>query len=89
MKMRNGDFSELIAPRAPVLKDPLNLEGDGNGIFDDPTNLRRFIQPTSAKVLELVPQPTAPGLVNNFQGPFNPAKIEPMRSRQARLPVIR
>lgn len=75
LKMRNGDFSELIAPRAPVLRDPLDLEGDANGIFNDPTNLRRFIHPSSAKVLEFVPQPNAPGIVNNFQGPFNPAKI--------------
>ena len=74
-KMRNGDFSELIRAAVPQLKDPLNLEGDGNGVFNDSTNMRRFIQPTSAKVLELVPQPNAPGLVNNFQGPFNPAKI--------------
>src|SRR5262245_31033306 len=74
-KMRNGDYSELIRAAVPQLKDPLNLEGDGNGVFNDPTNMRRFIQPTSAKVLELVPQSNAPGLVNNFQGPFNPAKI--------------
>ncbi|MCI0626194.1 MAG: TonB-dependent receptor, partial [Acidobacteria bacterium] len=75
VKMRNGDFSELITPRAPVLRDPLDLEGDGNGVFNDPTNLRRFIHPTSLKVLQLVPPPTAPSLVNNFQGPFNPARI--------------
>ena len=74
-KMRIGDFSELITSRSPVLRDPLNLEGDGNGIFNDPTNLRRFIHPTSLKVLELVPQPTTSSLVNNFQGPFNPARI--------------
>ncbi len=42
-KMRNGDFSELIRPAVPVLRDPLNLEGDGNGVFNDPTNMRRFI----------------------------------------------
>ena len=74
-RMRNGDFSELIRPAVPVLRDPLNLEGDGNGVFNDPTNLRRFIHANSAKILEFVPQPNAAGLVNNFQGPFNPAKI--------------
>jgi hypothetical protein len=57
VKMRNGDFSELIAPRAPVLKDPLDLEGDGNGVFNDPTNLRRFMHPTSLKVLEWYRRP--------------------------------
>ena len=75
VKMRNGDFSELIAPRAPVLKDPLDVEGDGNGVFDNPTNLRRFMSPTSLKVLDLVPAPTNGALVNNFQGPIRPSKI--------------
>jgi hypothetical protein len=75
VKMRNGDFSELISSRLPRLKDPMNLEGDGNGFFDDPTNLKRFLNPTSLKVLSLVPAPTNAGLVNNYQGPFSPAKI--------------
>jgi hypothetical protein len=75
VKMRNGDFTELTAGGTRTLKDPLNLEGDGNGIFDNPTNMRRFIHPTSLKTLELVPLPTNSALVNNFQGPFNPAKI--------------
>ena len=88
-KMRNGDFSELIRPAVPVLKDPLNLEGDGNGVFNDPTNMRRFIHANSAKILEFVPQPNAAGLVNNFQGPFNPAKIHTDEvTAQARLSDI-
>ncbi len=75
VRMRSGDFSELLTPARPVLRDPLNLEGDGNGVFDNPANLGRFIHPTSRKVLDLVPLPTNAALVNNFQGPFNPAKI--------------
>lgn len=74
-RMRNGDFTELISPRSPVLKDPLGVEGDGDLIFDNPANLRRFMHPTALKVLELVPAPTNSGLVNNFQGPFSPARI--------------
>jgi hypothetical protein len=75
VRMRNGDFGELITSARPVLRDPLNAEGDGNGIFDTPTNMARFIHPTSAKVLALVPLPTNSALVNNFQGPIGPAKI--------------
>jgi hypothetical protein len=74
-KMRNGDFSELITAARPVLRDPLDLEGDGNMVFSDPSNMRRFIHPTSLKVLELVPLPTNSALVNNFQGPIRPAEI--------------
>jgi len=74
-RIRNGDFSELLRPAVPALRDPLDLEGDGNGVFNNPANLGRFIHPTSRKVLELVPAPTNAALVNNFQGPFNPAKI--------------
>ena len=55
VRMRNGDFSELITAARPVLRDPLDLEGDGNMVFNDPSNMRRFIHPTSLKVLELVP----------------------------------
>jgi hypothetical protein len=75
VRMRNGDFSELITPAKPVLADPLGLEGDGNRIFNNPSNLGRFINPTSRKVLDLVPLPNTPDLVNNFQGPISPAKI--------------
>ncbi len=75
LRMRNGDFSELITPAKPVLRDPLDLEGDGNQIFNNPANLRRFLNPTSLKILDLVPAPTNAGLVNNFQGPISPAKI--------------
>ena len=35
----------------------MNLEGDGNRVFDNPANLRRFISPTSLKILDLVPSP--------------------------------
>src|SRR5881296_3225765 len=48
-RMRSGDFTELLTPRAPVLRDPLDLEGDGNLVFDRPQDLRRFLQPTSLK----------------------------------------
>ena len=75
VKMRNGDFSELITPGRPVLRDPLDLEGDGNMVFNDPSNMRRFLHPTSLRVLELVPLPTNSALVNNFQGPISPAEI--------------
>lgn len=75
VRMRNGDFGELLTPANPTLKDPLDLEGDGNFVFNNPGNLRRFISPTSLKVLQLVPLPTNSALVNNFQGPINPAKI--------------
>jgi Carboxypeptidase regulatory-like domain/TonB dependent receptor len=75
MRMRNGDFSELITAARPVLRDPLDLEGDGNMVFSDPSNMRRFIHPTSLKVLELVPLPTNSALVNNFQGPIRPSEI--------------
>jgi hypothetical protein len=75
MRMRNGDFSELISASRPQLKDPMDLEGDGNGFFNDPSNLKRFITPTALKVLDLVPQPTNSALVNNFQGSFSPAAI--------------
>ncbi|MFN0170492.1 MAG: carboxypeptidase regulatory-like domain-containing protein [Bryobacteraceae bacterium] len=75
VKMRNGDFTEFISSRLPTLKDPLNVEGDNNGVFDNPANMRRFMHPTSLKVLDLVPLPTNSALINNFQGPFNPAKI--------------
>ena len=75
VRMRNGDFGELITAARPTLRDPLNLEGDGNGIFNNPTNMGRFIHPTSQKVLALVPAPTNGALINNFQGPFAPAKI--------------
>jgi hypothetical protein len=75
VRMRNGDFTQLITPAKPLLRDPLDLEGDGNMIFDRPENLGRFISPTSRKVLDLIPQPTNSDLVNNFQGPIRPAKI--------------
>ncbi len=75
-RMRNGDFTELITPAKPVLQDPLNLEGDSNRVFDNPANLRRFISPTSLKILDLVPAPTNAGVVNNFQGPIRPARID-------------
>ena len=75
VRMRNGDFSELITSRLPTLKDPLNLSGTGTGVFADPSNMRRYMSPTSLKVLDLVPPPTNAGLVNNFQGPIRPAKI--------------
>jgi hypothetical protein len=75
VRMRNGDFTQLITPSRPTLADPLDLEGDGNRIFNNPANLRRFMNPTSLKVLDLVPLPTTPDLVNNFQGPISPSKI--------------
>ncbi len=74
-RMRNGDFSELITAARPALKDPLSASGASTGLFPDPSNMARFISPTSAKVLQLVPLPNAPGLVNNFQGPISPAGI--------------
>ncbi|MEO7144710.1 MAG: carboxypeptidase regulatory-like domain-containing protein, partial [Bryobacteraceae bacterium] len=73
VKMRNGDFSELITPALPAIKDPLNLGGSGTGFFPDPANMKRFIDPTSLKTLQLVPLPTNGALVNNFQGPISPA----------------
>ena len=75
VRMRNGDFSELITAARPVLRDPLDLEGDGNMVFNNPSNMRRFIHPTSLKVLDLVPLPTNSALVNNFQGPIGPSEI--------------
>jgi hypothetical protein len=75
LRMRNGDFSELMTPSRPRLNDPLNVEGDGNAVFDNPSNLSRFISPTSRRVLDLTPLPNNSGLVNNFQGPISPAKI--------------
>ena len=74
VKMRSGDFSELITPALPAFKDPLNASGSGTGFFPDPRNMRRFIDPTSLKVLDLVPLPTNGALVNNFQGPISPAR---------------
>lgn len=38
--------------------------------------MRRFLFPTSLKVLDLVPPPTNGNLVNNFQGPISGAKIQ-------------
>ena len=75
LKMRNGDFTELISPRLPALKDPLSISGASGGVFPDASNMKRFITPTSLKVLDLVPMPTNGNLLNNFQGPIGPAKI--------------
>lgn len=75
VRMRNGDFTDLLRPAVSQLKDPLDLERDGNGVFDTPSNMRRFMHPTSLKVLELIPAPTNSALTNNFQGPIGPAKI--------------
>jgi hypothetical protein len=75
VKMRNGDFTELLSTRVPVLKDPLSASGSSTGNFPDPANMKRFMTPTSLKVLDLVPLPTNGNLVNNFQGPIGPAKI--------------
>ena len=36
--------------------------------------MRRFFDPVSLKVLDLVPLPTNDALVNNFQGPISPAR---------------
>ncbi len=74
LKMRNGDFSELITPALPVLKDPLGISGSAAGVFPDPANMRRYIDPTSLKTLQLVPLPTNGAVVNNFQGPISPAR---------------
>jgi hypothetical protein len=48
--------------------------GSGTGFFPDPTNMKRFCDPVSLKVLNLVPLPTNDALVNNFQGPISPAR---------------
>jgi len=72
--MRNGDFSELITPARPTLKDPLGISGSAAGVFPDPANMRRYIDPTSLKTLQLVPLPTNGAVVNNFQGPISPAR---------------
>src|SRR5262245_13018119 len=74
VKMRSGDFTELIRPAVPAIKDPLNISGSGTGVFPDPANMGRFLDPTSVKVLQLVPLPTNSGIVNNFQGPISPAR---------------
>src|SRR5260370_25721975 len=37
--------------------------------------MKRFMDPTSLKVLALVPLPTNGSLLNNFQGPVGPSKI--------------
>jgi len=73
VRMRNGDFSQLITPALPALKDPLNLSGSGTGFFPNPADMSRYINPTSLKALQLVPPPTNNALVNNFQGPISPA----------------
>lgn len=73
IKMRNGDFSELLTPALPALKDPLNISGSGSGVFANPANMSRYLNSTSLKALQLVPLPTNNSLVNNFQGPISPA----------------
>src|SRR5256714_9344448 len=74
VRMRNGDFSQLLSPSLQALKDPTNASGSGTGFFPDPSNMRRFMDPVSLKVLDLVPLPTNAALVNNFQGPIGGAR---------------
>ena len=73
VKMRKGDFSELITPALPALKDPLSASGSGTGVFPNPADMSRYMNATSLKALQLVPLPTNNALVNNFQGPISPA----------------
>jgi hypothetical protein len=74
LRMRSGDLSQLLSPSLPAFKDPNNASGSGTGFFPDPANMRRFLDPVSLKVLDLVPLPTNAALVNNFQGPISPAR---------------
>jgi hypothetical protein len=74
VRMRNGDFSQLLSPSLAALKDPTNVSGSGTGFFPDPANMSRYFDPVSQKVLDLVPLPTNGALVNNFQGPISPAR---------------
>jgi Carboxypeptidase regulatory-like domain len=74
VRMRNGDLSQLLSPSLPAFKDPLSVSGSGTGFFPDPTNMKRFFDPVSLQVLNLVPLPTNDALVNNFQGPISPAR---------------
>ena len=74
VRMRNGDLSQLLSPSLPAFKDPNNTSGSGTGFFPDPANMKRFFDPVSLKVLDLVPLPTNNALVNNFQGPISPAR---------------
>ncbi len=75
VQMRNGDFTQLV-PGSGCLRDPLSVSASGvAGCFPDPSQMSRFMSPTSLKVLALVPLPTNGNLVNNFQGPVRPSGI--------------
>ena len=89
VRMRNGDLSQLLSPSLPAFKDPLSVSGSGTGFFPDPTNMKRFFDPVSLQVLNLVPLPTNDALVNNFQGPISPGSKHHRRShRPNRLPHL-
>jgi len=62
---RTGDFSQLLQPPAPM--QPVQLFSSGNVPIGGNLIPQTSLNPIALKLLQYIPQPNQPGLVDNYQ----------------------
>jgi hypothetical protein len=70
MAFRNGDLSSALSlPSPQIIYDPRSGNPDGTGRLPFPGNIipADRISPVARRILGFVPEPTKPGITNNFE----------------------